>query len=281
MRWEIALLLPLMLTLAVPPLGMSAEPESAETERTPSEHPLRKLVALAEEREREIRSSIRDYTCLLVKRERISGVLQPHRFIDVKVRAEQQRSGQKVPMAVRMHFLAPREVKDRLVLYVEGQNDGQMAVRRGGPRFSFVTVNVNPNSELAQTESLMKITHMGLGTMVGEIIRQVKKHIQADPLGTNTQVEVVEDAAINGRACTYVQITHPQRQADLDFYRARLFVDNEHRLPVRVESYDWPKTPESEPDLLGEFTYTKVRINVGLTDADFDFAQLQSTEASP
>ncbi len=28
--------------------------------------------------------------------------------------------------------------------------------------------------------------------------------------------------------------------------------------------------------LLGEYTYTKVKINVGLTDADFDAAQLRT-----
>jgi len=44
--------------------------------------------------------------------------------------------------------------------------------------------------------------------------------------------------------------------------------------PIRVESYDWPKTPGAKPDVLGIFTYTKLKVNVGLTDADFDAQRL-------
>jgi hypothetical protein len=39
---------------------------------------------------------------------------------------------------------------------------------------------------------------------------------------------------------------------------------------VRYESYDWPRTPGGQPELIEEYTYLNLKFNVGLTDADFD-----------
>ena len=60
------------------------------------------------------------------------------------------------------------------------------------------------------------------------------------------------------------------------YHRAEFFVDNEYHLPVRVVAYDWPPFEGDAPKLIAEFTYTKVRINVGLSDADFDVELLQT-----
>ena len=55
------------------------------------------------------------------------------------------------------------------------------------------------------------------------------------------------------------------------YHRAEFFVDDEYHLPIRVVTYDC-----APPQLLAEFTYTKVKINVGLTDQDFDERQLRT-----
>jgi hypothetical protein len=51
-------------------------------------------------------------------------------------------------------------------------------------------------------------------------------------------------------------------------------VDDELNIPVRYESYDWPKTPGAAlnraEDLFEEYTYTDLKLNNGFTDADFD-----------
>ena len=48
-----------------------------------------------------------------------------------------------------------------------------------------------------------------------------------------------------------------------------IFVDDELRIPIRIEGYDWPQREGDQPRLLEEYTYTRLRLNVGLTDADF------------
>ena len=60
------------------------------------------------------------------------------------------------------------------------------------------------------------------------------------------------------------------------YHRAEFFVDDEYHLPIRVVAYDWPLDEGAPPQLLAEFTYTKVKINVGLTDQDFDERQLRT-----
>jgi hypothetical protein len=239
-------------------------------------HPLDELLKVATKREKAIRKKVQDYTCLLVKRERINGRLQAYRYIEIKVRTAGVRDGKKIPMAVNMHFLAPKDVAGRRVIFVDGQNDGQMVVRRGGERFKNVVVNIDPLGDATKIESLMKITHLGLDGMVTELIKRIRLDAEADPKGGNTQLQISQGAKVKERKCTLVQITHPQRAEGLIYYRARIFMDDEYHLPIRVESNDWPKTPGAEPEVLGDFTYTKLKVNVGLTDADFDAQQLRN-----
>ena len=46
--------------------------------------------------------------------------------------------------------------------------------------------------------------------------------------------------------------------------------DDELQIPIRYESYDWPQKEGGQPVLLEEYTYTDLKVNVGLTDKDFD-----------
>ena len=56
------------------------------------------------------------------------------------------------------------------------------------------------------------------------------------------------------------------------FHRVRLYIDKELGLPIRFEAYDWPKHRGAEPELAEEYTYSELKLNVGLTELDFDVA---------
>ena len=94
-------------------------------------HSMEELLQIASRREQEIRKTVQDYTCLIVKRERIDGKLQETRFIEARVRPESDRNGHTSPLAVRLTFRAPKQIVGRTVLFVEGENDGKMIVKRG------------------------------------------------------------------------------------------------------------------------------------------------------
>ena len=72
------------------------------------------------------------------------------------------------------------------------------------------------------------------------------------------------------RPCQMIETTHPEKNARFLFYRVRLYIDKEIGLPVRFEAYDWPRNKGAQPDLAEEYTYGNLKLNVGLTDADFD-----------
>ena len=109
-----------------------------------SSHPLMSTIRYAKSRSQYIRDHIRDYSCRLIKRERIEGKLQEHQFARVKVRCE-RRSGDEVvqPLSVYMQFLAPTRLKDRRVLYIADQNDGQVLVRKGGSILKYLKLRVD------------------------------------------------------------------------------------------------------------------------------------------
>ena len=49
-----------------------------------------------------------------------------------------------------------------------------------------------------------------------------------------------------------------------------MFVDDQLKLPIRYEQYDWPKGSGAEAELVEEYTYVNLRLNNSFTDVDFD-----------
>jgi hypothetical protein len=239
-------------------------------------HPLSWVLQYARDEQAYLERTVRDFTCRLVKRERIEGELQEFSYIDMQVR-EEIRSGAQIirPMAIYLRFLAPKTVAGRRVIYVDGQNDGKMLVRNGGKHFDYVVTQIDPYGETAQRESLVPVPRSGFIDVLSQMIDVLKRHAQADPSGQNTNVQRISGAKVNNRPCAVIRIMHPQKQKGLEFHIANVFVDEELHLPVRVDISEWPTAPHQPPRLLAEYTYTDLKINVNLPDASFDPAQLR------
>ena len=139
----------------------------------------------------------------------------------------------------------------------------------GGKRFNYVTVKVDPNSDAAMSESLVPITQIGFANVTDSLIKLIRQDIERDPAGTNTKVKFYRRAKINGRVCTRISVLHATPDPVLEFAEANAFVDDELHVPIRVEALLWPKSAGGAKPLLFEYTYTDLRLNVGLTDADF------------
>jgi len=272
-----------LVALAAAPTGpteVAAEELSTGSPETARDaHPLAYPLQLVTERYDHIRENIRDYECWLVKRERIDGRLQEPRYIFVQARQAVVRDGRVVqPLAVFLQYQRPEKLKGRRVLFVEGENENRMFVRRGGDRFASVTVNVAVDSDLARRESLLPITETGFDEMAASLIRRIRSDTQADPRGENTQVRYYRKAKVDERNCTRIEVVHPEPAPELTFHAANIFLDDEWGLPVRLETYDWPETEDDKPPLTGEFTYLKLRLNVGLTDGDFRRSRVTAKE---
>lgn len=213
-----------------------------------------------------IRNTLEDYSCRLVKRERIGGKLQQYRFISVKVR---RRGESDRPFSVYLQYLGPKPFSGRRVLYVEGENDNRMLVRQATGLLGSVTLKIATNGMAARRESLQPITDVGFERMAASLLVKLAEEMEADPTGENTQVNYIPGATIDDRRCTCIRVTHAEPDEQFTFHAAEVFVDDEHQLPVRVVAYDWPTANGVRPPLISEYNYTRLNLNADFTDADF------------
>ena len=245
-------------------------PAAASRSAITATHPLAPILEYARAEQLRLSETLRDFTCRLVKRERIDGILQDHQFIDMRVR-EEVRQGDRVvrPMSIYLQFLGPASVAGRKVLYVAGQNEGKMLVRNGGKHFDYVVAKIDPRGESARKESLVPITESGFNRVLAQMIEILERHARLDPGGDNTKVQRIAGTKLNGRPCTVIRIVHPTKQEGMAFHLANVFIDDELRVPLRVDSADWPHRPNAPGAVLSEYTYTNLKLNVNLGDAEF------------
>jgi len=233
-------------------------------------HPLEPWIQYASSRYDYARQHVRDHTCVLIKRERMGSALSDYQYLIAKSRYQQSQDERiMVPLSIYLHYFGPAKLKGRKVIYVAGQNENKILVRNGGRRFSFVKVKIDLNSPAALRESHYPITELGIDNVIKRLLQKAKQDMAADPQGENTNVEYFRDAKINKRSCLRVRVIHPQRQDGLSFHRAEIYVDDLLQMPIRIEAYDWPKNADQDPPLIEEFTYTNLKLNVGLKSADF------------
>jgi hypothetical protein len=233
-------------------------------------HPLDPALDLARNGLMTIRSDVRDYTCTLVKRERINGQLSDFEYMFTKVRNRQVVDGKVVtPFSVYMYFLKPTTVKGREVMYVEGKNDDKLIAREGGTAGKYLpTVWLRPNGIIAMRGQLYPITDVGLENLVLKLIERGEREKKTG--NSNCEVTFHQNAKINGRTCTLLQIKHNAPRPDIEFHLAQIFIDDEYQVPVRYAAYGFPTKDGESPPVLEEYTYLNLKLNVGLTDKDFE-----------
>jgi uncharacterized protein DUF1571 len=230
----------------------AAQPQAAE-------HPLVGALQLAYRAMDTIKANIRDYSCTMIKRERINGKLGDPEYMFVKVRQQ--------PFSVYLYFLKPDDVAGREVIYVEGANGGNMLAHEAkGLKARFGMVSLHPTSAMAMEGNRYPITQLGFSNLTRRLI-EVADH---DKQFGECEVHYRKNAKVNGRVCTIIEVTHPVPRRNFLFYKALIYLDDQLMVPIRYEAYGWPKAPGAPPELDEEYTYLDLKINLGLTDADFD-----------
>lgn len=200
---------------------------------------------------------LKNYTCTFYKRERIGGKLTPQYVMAQKVRTK--------PLSVYLKFIAPNPGRE--AIYVAGRHNEKVLVHDVGfTRLLTGTVKLDPRGSMAMQDCRHPITEAGMGHMIDTIDSAWERELRAG----ESEVVLTEGVRVGGRPCTRITSVHPKRSASYLFHMVKVYIDDEHRLPIRFEAYDWPRTPGAEPELVEEYTYAKLRVNVGLTERDFD-----------
>lgn len=236
-------------------------------EPTPA-HPLERALKIAYDGLEGSRAHINDYTALLVKREQVHGELTDHQFIHAKIR-NRKLAGDRItqPLSVYLKFLKPADVQGREVIYVEGQNNGNLIAHEGGFKGRFLpTVNIPPDGLIAMRGQRYPMTEIGVENLIVKLIERG----QTARKFADAQCEFRKNAKIKDRTCTVFQLTLPTKQPELMFYQAQIFIDDLLNVPIRYIAYDWPRREGAPPEVLEEYNYLNLQVNVGLTDRDFD-----------
>ena len=214
-----------------------------------------------------IEQNIRDYTCTLVKRERVQGELLDYEFMHCKVRHERVEDGQRgsvrrlpeLPQA-RLDEGARGDLRRRGTIAASW-----LPTRAASRDASSRPCRCCPPVRLALRGNRYPITEIGIKTLTERLIEKGSRDRR---LG-DCEVRMVDGAKVKDRVCTMLEVKHLDRRPEYEFCVARIFLDNELNMPIRYEAYDWPRSPDGPPELIEEYTYINVQLNVGLQDEDF------------
>lgn len=231
-------------------------------------HPLDRALDMARQSLEHSRRNVADYTAIMVKRETIDGTLGEHAFMSAKIR-NRKMAGDQISqgLSVYLGFLKPSSVKGREVLYVENQNEGNIVAHEGGFKGRFLpTMKLPPTGMLAMRGQRYPITEIGIENMLIKLLERGGRARQTP----DVQCEFRKNARVKDRTCTVIQVTQPTQTPTSEFYQAQIFLDDELNLPIRYVAYDYPKRPGQTGQVIEEYTYLNLALNVGLTDDDFD-----------
>jgi hypothetical protein len=248
----------MLATAAISP-GTYAQTKAPLTQRVqpgsvPMAEPLR-LIAEA----RQSYQRVADYQCFFIKREVLNRQLQPENVISMTVRTQ--------PFSVYMNWLRPNQLAGQEACYVTGRNNGMMRVHstRLIGRAGFVSIA--PNDPRALQNSRHMITEAGIGNLIEKLAQRWQLENQLN----RTQVQIAE-YEYDKKRCTRVETIHPDTAGNqIIFYRTIVYFDQVTRLPIRIENYDWPRSPGDRNGMLVEsYSYADLRLNVGVSEQVFN-----------
>jgi hypothetical protein len=220
---------------------------------SPLDEPLH-LIAEA----RKAYSAVHDYSCTMIKLERLEGGLTPAHVVTMNVRTE--------PFAVDLKWQLPKDYDGQEACYVCGKNDGNMRVKSAGLLGALGFISLGLNDARVKETSRHSITEAGLGSLIERFARCWEEERN---LGV-TKVRLAE-YEYDHRRCTRVETLQPPETRDrFKCQRVVLYFDRETHLPIRLECFDWPKRDGEAGELLESYSYPHLKLNVGLSDAVFD-----------
>jgi hypothetical protein len=244
-------------------MGMGADRPTSTVGKPAESKPAAKGDSLEEPlaliaRAQQAYAKVNDYTCTLIKRERIRGKLTPNHVIALKVR--------KSPFSVNLVWKEPRNLEGQEVCWVEGKNDGNMRVKPAGLLGAIGFVSLEQDDARAKKTSNHLVSDTGIGWLINEFATGWEVERKLDQ--TRVRIGNYEYAK---RRCTRVEMIHDNRAGGkFHHYRNVVYFDQKNNLAIRVENYDWPKGPGDAGELIEMFSYVNLRVNAEVPDSVFN-----------
>ena len=190
------------------------------------------------------------YTAIFHKQQRVKGKLLQEETILIKFRR---------PFSLYMRWIAA-PYKGSELLYVEGWNGNRARAHRGGLT-RFITRNLDPKNPRLMAGNLRPLTDTGIGYLVKTVAVNVRKASKAGELSFFARGEEM----VYGRKTQILEAVFPKDKVKgYDAYRVIVNQDIKSKILVRIQIYDW------DDQLFEKYGYEDLKLDAGLTDADFD-----------
>jgi hypothetical protein len=215
-------------------------------------------VALLEYCQRHIEANYRDFTCTLIKQERLGSRLDKEQTVEAKFMQK--------PYSVAMHWVKNAPIADRSI-YVEGKWNNQMMVRPAGILAFAGPQMRKPDDKDVMKNTLRPINQFGflcsLESLIEVYVQAKKKGDLACEIGlTGPDGQQSVFAEVAGRKTIVLIRTLPARE-DYPAKRTEIYIDVDSLVPVLVRGYNW------DDQLSSSYLFTDLKFNVGLTPDDF------------
>jgi hypothetical protein len=242
------------------PSGKASTPVDAT-----APHPLDRAIAIANNSLTKMRTEVKDYTGLFVRRECINGVRGEPGYMQLKIRCPRETQQGHVPFSIYMKFLKPRQSAGRECIWVDGANESKIIAHEARGLIGMRRFYLEPTGMLAMRESRYPIYEAGIENLITKLIEKAERDRAVGPC----EVNIRENCEVNGRKCLVIEVRHEEQAAPFDFHKAQVFIDDETELPIAYAAYGWPTAPGAQPPLIEEYHYLNLKVNVGLTASDF------------
>jgi hypothetical protein len=240
--------------------GAKAQAAAANPAPAARDHQLAPFIEMAR-RGRAAVGAVNDYQAMFTKQELVGRTMYSGRMF-MKLRHQ--------PFGVYLRFVdqnAGREVMFAGPTY----KNMMMAHEAPGTLSAIVgTISLEPTSPRAMAEGRHPITEIGMAKMMDSLLGQWEGEMKVnDP--QDPKVFYYPNAKLAGQIECQAAITrHENPKHQFRFYETRVFFDKKSNFPIRLEQYGFPDSAHPEGYLVEQYIYTNIKVNVGMTDADFD-----------
>jgi len=194
-------------------------------------------------------AKVNDYVAVFHKQERVKGTLLPEKTFYFKFQK---------PTKVYMKWIE-KPPKETEALYVEGGYDNKVIVHRTGIP-GVETLSLDPKGLIAMRNNRHPITELGFGFL----IKELRRNLEMALCNRELQIIKLSDELFEGRPATILEVK-ANPCAGHEYYASHMIchIDKELCLPVGVSFFD------EREELFEKYSFTEVKLNVGLTEKDF------------
>lgn len=237
---------------SVKPVGPLAEPAETQSAEISGLEQARQLIHIAQER----MNRVDDYTCTFVKQERVGSKLLPPQVIHMK--------GRTRPHCIYFSFQTVH--KGREAIYFPAKYANKLVAHEGGwTGYLAGTMNLDPTGRLAMSDNRHPVSEAGINKLVSRVYDSWNNHLQPEH-----DITIERGHSFGNRSTTLVQTLHERHSPHFQYNKVQIYFDDELGLPVRFVGYDWPKRDGDSPLLVEDYQFRNLKVNIGLTNIDFD-----------